>query len=107
MNGQKIIQTQKPRSKDWEDTKVLPHSSVKPGIYYLDSAQPADRTLAWDGQFVHKDKKFLYQQCGMRLVKHELNAFANLPAEGSVGQVRYQKGKASVESLKSVRKLKL
>ena len=86
---------------------MVPHTSVKPGFYYLDSAQLADRTIASDGQFVHKDKKFLYQQCGMQLVKHELSAFANSPAEGSVGQVRYQKGNASVESLKSVRKLKL
>ncbi len=107
MNGQKIIQTQNPKSKDWEDTKVLPHTSVKPGFYYLDAAKLPDRTVASDGQFVHKDRNFLYQQCGKHLVKHELSAFTNPPAEGTVGRVRYQKGKASVESLKSVRKLKL
>ena len=43
----------------------------------------------------------------MTLVKHELSAFDQKPVEGSLGRVRYQNGKATVEGLKNVHQHKL
>ena len=106
MNRQKILQTQKAGEKDWQTLAVV-ESSAQPGFYYLESARLADKTATSDGQFIHNDHKFLYQQCGTTLVKHELSAFDQKPVEGSIGRVRYQKGNAIVEGLKNVHKHRL
>jgi KfrB protein len=90
MNGQKIFQRSIAGGDEWETTKVEPGTTVRPGIYYLDTALPADRAAAHEGQIVHSDEKSVFQQCGTRLVKHKRSAFKNLPAAGSVLRVKYE-----------------
>lgn len=107
MNGQKIIQRQADGSKEWESKELIPRTSVKPGFYYLTAAREANKKAISDGQIVHRDRRFLYQQCGTQLVKHELSAFETKPIDGSSASVRYKNGKAMVDSLKRDHKLKI
>jgi cell filamentation protein len=104
MNGQKIVQRQGAGSTEWENKEVVPQTAVRPGFYYLSSARAADKNAAADGQIIHSDRTFLYQQCGSVLVKHELSAFEQRPVEGAKASIRYSKGKAIVEALTKVRK---
>ncbi|MET0267474.1 MAG: KfrB domain-containing protein [Duganella sp.] len=95
MNGQRLLQSE--RDGKWETTKVDKANQLKPGIYRLDAAQPADKNKVHLGPIVHADSVAVYQQAGQSLLRHEAAAFDCLPQTGAAAQIAYQQGKAHCE----------
>ncbi len=62
MNGQKLLQSE--QGGQWATTKVEKAGAIKPGIYNIHLAMPADKVKSHDGLVLHLDKEHLYQQVG-------------------------------------------
>jgi hypothetical protein len=98
MNGQRIVQAE--QAGAWMNQKVDKAGELKPGIYNLYLAQPADRVLRHDGVIVHADNNFVYQQVvGKNFVMHSRSDFDKVPAIGSTKSVTYDaSGKVNVSA---------
>ena len=96
MNGQRILQHENDGGA-WVNQKVEKAGALKPGIYNLHSAQPADKSTAHEGAILHADRSSVYQQTGKNIVMHERANFDKVPDIGSVKNVSYDAaGKAAV-----------
>lgn len=98
MNGTKVMQAEV--RGQWTATKVEKAGSLKPGIYNLYNAAPADKTKAYLGAVIHADKGGIYQQVGRSFVKHDPAAFEKTPDIGAVHDIRYD-GSKPVVSMES------
>lgn len=97
MNGQRVLQ--KEDGGVWLNDRVDKAGALKPGIYNLYLAVPPDKAAAYEGVILFTDTQSVYQQVGMRLVKHERADFAVVPESGSTPGIRYQEGKAQVSGV--------
>lgn len=94
MNGQRLLQTSQAGS--WVTSKVDKAGALKPGIYALHLAKPADKTLTYDGPFLFADSTSVYQKAGKDVIKHKREDFSSVPGPGTDIGVRYDGGKALV-----------
>ena len=77
MNGQRLFQTE--HGGQWRTDRVDKAGNLKPGLYRLDAALPADQSRIHPGVIVHADRQFVYQQAGSMLRRHAAAAFDVLP----------------------------
>lgn len=97
MNGQRILQAEE--AGTWKNQRVDKAGTLKPGIYNLYLAQPADKAQRHDGVIVHVDENSVYQQIGTKFVMHVRSAFDVVPMVGGAKSIRYaETGKAHVAS---------
>jgi cell filamentation protein len=96
MNGQKLLQTE--RAGEWQVDKVEKAGVIRPGIYNLYLATPADPAGVHVGVVLHADTEFVYQQVGKTFVRHDLTRFEQAPAPGSHVSIRYQHNQAVVSA---------
>lgn len=108
MNGQRIVQEE--GNSSWANVKVEKAGDIRPGIYPLYTAKPADKSKETVGVILHADKDFVYQEEGRSIVAHEAKAFDSVtqPQPGTVKSVQYEQGKATAQpaSLQQARGLK-
>lgn len=94
MNGQRLLQTE--REGEWVISKVDKAGSIKPGIYPLALAAPADKGKSYDGPVLHADRDHVFQQVGKSTVRHDARDF-HVPLEpGRHAEISYENGKALV-----------
>ena len=62
MNGQRIIQREE--EGKWQNYKVEKAGAIKPGIYNVYLATPAERRKTYEGVIVHAEDDAVYQQVG-------------------------------------------
>jgi len=96
MNGQRIVQTDRPKPGEWETAKIDKAGPLRPGIYNVYNALPADKAKATEGPVIHADKDAVYQQVGKAFVKHDRAAFERPPEIGATLSVSYAQNKAVV-----------
>lgn len=96
MNGQRIVQTEQEGA--WVNQKVDKAGLLKPGIYNLYLAQPADKTQKHEGVIVYADTDHVYQQISKAaFVTHSRTAFQAAPDIGKAVGVSYDpQGRAQV-----------
>ena len=106
MNGQKLLQSE--QGGQWATTKVEKAGAIKPGIYNLHLAMPADKAKSHDGLVLHMDKEHLYQQVGKLFIRHFIEDFGKAPETGSIASISYDGDKAvvAIASAKQSRSLK-
>ncbi|GAB2881092.1 hypothetical protein GCM10027277_57730 [Pseudoduganella ginsengisoli] len=94
MNGQRIVQQE--IDSNWANTKVDKAGDLRPGIYSLHTAKPADKTKETIGAILHVDKDYVYQEEGRSIVTHDVKAFdtVNRPLPGTMKAIKYDQGKA-------------
>lgn len=97
LNGYRLLQNQ--NAGQWDVDKVDKAGALKPGIYNIHLATPADKTKIHDGIVLYADKDFVYQQVGKTFVRHEGAAFHVLPAPGMRCKIRYENEHVLVKSL--------
>lgn len=98
MNGQRIIQNEAAPG-EWKNAQVDKAHSLKPGIYNLYLAKPADKTAVSEGVIVHADASSVYQQIGKQYVMHARASFDKVPDIGSAKSISYDpRGQAVVAS---------
>ena len=88
MNSQRIVQHEE--GGLWHNDKVDKARSVKPSIYNLYLAAPANENMSHKGIILHVDADSVYQQCGKNLIKHRLEYFAKVPEAGRTASVVYE-----------------
>ena len=94
MNGQKLLQSE--RAGEWQVDKVEKAGAIRPGIYSLSAATPADQASAHIGVVLHADAQFVYQHVGKNVVRHDLARFDQVPALGAHVSIQYQEDQAIV-----------
>jgi hypothetical protein len=94
MNGQRLVQSE--QGSEWNTEKVEKACALKPGIYNIYLASPADKGTATDGPIVHVDKDHVYQQAGKGYIKHSRAEFDKVPDIGSSLKVSYTNGRTVV-----------
>lgn len=105
MNGQRVLQSE--QGGQWQVDKVERAAALKPGIYNLYLAMPADRAKVHEGLILHVDQEHVFQQVGKAYVAHDRTAFYRLPEVGQAKRIGYDGAKAIVAdaSLAKARKL--
>lgn len=94
MNGQRIVQDES--QGEWSTAKIDKAGPLRPGIYNIYNAAPADKAKATEGTVLHVDKEAVYQQVGKAFVKHDRAAFDKVPEIGATLSVGYAQNKAVV-----------
>lgn len=94
MNGQRLLQSA--QGGEWATKKVDKAGALKPGIYDLYLATPADKTKAYDGTILYADKTSVYQKVAKSYIKHDRQDFSALPDSGQLTRIHYDDGKAVV-----------
>ncbi|MBS0553385.1 MAG: conjugal transfer protein TraO [Proteobacteria bacterium] len=95
MNGSRIVQSE--QEGQWRNEKVDKAGALKPGIYNLYLARPADKTATCTGMIVHVDKDGVFQQTGKTYVVHARADFDKAPEIGSLMRIGYDaRGRASL-----------
>ncbi|MEG1055351.1 MAG: KfrB domain-containing protein, partial [Janthinobacterium sp.] len=91
MNGQRLLQNE--QGGQWATSKVDKAGAIKPGIYDIYLAGPADKAKTYAGVIVHADGASVYQQVGKSFIKHSRTDFDKVPEIGSNSSVKYDNGK--------------
>jgi len=94
MNGQKLVQIEK--NGEWGTIRVGKAGNLRPAIYNIHLATPADTSKSHDGVIVHADKQAVYQQVGKAFVKHDPASFDKSPEIGHNLSVKYEGDAAKV-----------
>jgi len=96
MNGQCAMQQED--QGQWRNVKVEKARGVKPGIYNIYLATPADKSQEHSGVILYADKTVIYQQVGKgQYVSHDRAAFIKPPESGAAKRITYSAdGKAYV-----------
>jgi cell filamentation protein len=94
MNGQKLLQTE--RAGEWQVDKVDKAGVIRPGIYNLYLATPADPVSVHVGVVLHADAESVYQQVGKAFVRHDRTRFNQVPSPGAHVSIRYEHHQAVV-----------
>ena len=92
MNGQRLLQNE--QGGQWATSKVDKAGAIKPGIYDIYLAGPADKAKTYAGVIVHADGASVFQQVGKTLIKHAAGDFAKVPGTGIDTSVSYEDGQA-------------
>lgn len=94
MNGQCALQQED--QGQWRNVKVEKARGVKPGIYNIYLASPADKSKDYTGLILYVDKTVIYQQTGKgQYVSHDRADFKKLPEPGEAKRITYSaEGKA-------------
>ena len=104
MNGQRIVQGEQ-EAGQWQNEKVEKANGVKPGLYNLYLATPADKTKAYAGVILHSDKNNVFQQIGKtNFITHSRTDFSKVPEVGMLKSISYdEQGKAVVADAESIK----
>ena len=96
MNGQCAMQQED--QGQWRNVKVEKARGVKPGIYNIYLATPADKSQEHSGVILYADKTVIYQQVGKgQYVSHDRADFIKPPESGAAKRITYSAdGKAYV-----------
>jgi hypothetical protein len=88
MNGYRIFQNQ--YAGDWKTEKVDKAGDIKPGIYNLYLATPAEKNKAHKGVVLYVDKEFIYQIAGKTCVRHHRVDLSMVPKDRTHTTIRYK-----------------
>lgn len=94
MNGRRILEHE--NEGKWTPKKVEPAGGLKPGIYNIYTAKPADTSTSHTGTVVFADKTSIVQQVGSGYIEHKRELFDKVPEIGSSKEISYDGGRASV-----------
>jgi len=104
MNGQRMLQTE--QGGEWQITSINKAGALKPAVYNLYLANPADKASRHDGQIVHIEGDKIYQAVGNNVgvrksfVTHDKKDFDIVPAVGAERSITYgANGKATATNL--------
>jgi hypothetical protein len=103
MNGQRIIQ--RDEQGKWQNHKVEKAGPLKPGIYNVYLATPAERHKTYEGVIVHTEDSAVYQQVGRGFVMHARKDLDNTPAIGGTYRIEHRASKATVAAVSARRRL--
>jgi hypothetical protein len=103
MNGQRIIQREE--QGKWQNHQVEKAGAIKPGIYNIYLATPAEKRKTYEGVIVHADDDAVYQQVGRGFVKHARNDLDSVPAIGGTYRIEHGANKATVAQVSARRRL--
>lgn len=95
LNSYRLLQSL--NAGEWEVNEVKKAGAIKPGIYNIYLATPADRTKIHDGMVLYADKDSVYQQVKMAFVRHERASFDQIPLHGTHCKILYENGQALVK----------
>lgn len=97
MNGQRLVQSEDKGA--WQTDKVDRAGELKPGIYNIYNAQPADKAKSHTGAILNVEDGHVFQQVDhAAYVKHKASDFDKVPAVGSSKTITYEKGRAIVNA---------
>lgn len=95
MNGQCLVQRE--QGGEWKILKVRKAGELRPDIYNLDLARPADKALRHEGIILHVDADNVFQKIERQYVRHAVADFARLPDPGVTRIITYDgDGKAQL-----------
>jgi KfrB protein len=103
MNGQRIIQREE--KGKWQNHKVEKAGALKPGIYNVYLATPAERHKTYEGVIVHAEDGAVYQQVGRGFVMHARNDLDSTPVIGGAYRIEHGANKANVAPVSARRRL--
>jgi KfrB protein len=103
MNGQRIIQ----REEDgkWQNHKVEKAGALKPGIYNVYLATPAEKRKTYEGVIVHAEDGAVYQQVSRGFVMHARDDLDTAPVIGGAYRIEHGANKATVAVVNARRRL--
>lgn len=100
MNGRRILESD--TGGKWVTQKVESAGLLKPGIYNISSASPAEPGKSYEGTIVHSDKTHIFQKLAAGYVSFDRKAFEKLPEIGSFAKIQYEPGQiATVEKVEA------
>jgi hypothetical protein len=100
LNGYRLLQCE--NAGQWEVSKVEKAGALKPGIYNIYLATPADKAKTHAGIVLYADNDFVYQQIGKTFVRHDRTGFQKLPSSGTGAKIRYE-NEQTIVSTRSTR----
>jgi hypothetical protein len=103
MNGQRIIQHEK--EGKWQNHEVEKAGALKPGIYNVYLATPAERHKTYEGMVVHAEDGAVYQQVGKGFVMHARSDLDSAPVIGGAYRIEHGANKATVAAVSARRRL--
>jgi hypothetical protein len=103
MNGQRIIQREE--QGKWRNHEVEKAGALKPGIYNVYLATPAEKHKAYEGVVVHAEDGAVYQQIGRGFVMHARNDLDSVPAIGGAYRIEHGANKATVAAVSARHRL--
>jgi hypothetical protein len=103
MNGQRIIQREE--QGKWQNHKVEKAGGLKPGIYNVYLATPAERHKTYEGVVVHAEDGAVYQQVGRGFVMHARDDLDSAPVIGGAYRIEHGANKATVAAVGARRRL--
>src|SRR5689334_3258086 len=103
MNGQRIIQREE--QGKWQNHQVEKAGPIKPGIYNIYLATPAEKRKTYEGVIVHADNDAVYQQVGRGFVMHARNNLDTVPLIGGTYRIEHGATKAIVTQVSAKRRL--
>lgn len=103
MNGRSILEREPKTGIEWDVLSVGRAGSMRPGVYTVTAA---DTAKTHDGIIAHSDKKLTYQEVSKNaLIKHNSEAFAQLPLAGQNVSINYTDGHATVTAIEQSRSM--
>ena len=103
MNGQRIIQREE--EGQWQNHEVEKAGGIKPGIYNVYLAAPAEKRKSYEGVIVHADNDAVYQQVGKSFVQHARSDLDIIPTIGGACRIDHGANKAIVTAVSAKRRL--
>jgi len=103
MNGQRIIQRE--AEGKWQNHKVEKAGALKPGIYNVYLATPAEKRKTYEGVIVHAEDGAVYQQVGRGFVMHARDDLDSAPVIGGAYRIEHAANKATVAAVSARRRL--
>ena len=103
MNGQRIIQREE--EGKWQNHKVEKAGAIKPGIYNVYLATPAEKRKTYEGVIVHAEDDAVYQQVGRGFVMHARDDLDSAPVVGGAYRIEHGANKATVAAVSARRRL--
>ena len=103
MNGQRIVQHEE--EGKWQNYKVEKAGTLKPGIYNIYLARPAEKNKSYEGVIVHAEDGTIYQQVGRGFVVHSRDHLDGVPAIGGAYRIEHGAKKATVAAVSAGRRL--
>ena len=92
MNGHCLVQSE--QGDKWMTDKVEKAKSLKPGLYNIYLATPADKSKTHDGLILRADQDHVYQQVAKVFIRHERADFEAVPDVGCQASIQYANGRA-------------
>jgi hypothetical protein len=103
MNGQRIIQREE--EGKWQNQKVEKAGALKPGIYNVYLATPAEKHKTYEGVIVHAEDGAVYQQVGKGFVMHARDDLDTVPVIGGAYRIEHGANKATIAAVSARRRL--